>query len=85
MLFYSTLHNLDFYSSDNDYPVSSIEWSPNGCLLAVASLYSADILIFDVDREESIPLKRAGFSASLLRWSPDGSKLCCATVGNIFR
>lgn len=74
-----------FDFSEHDYPVSSIEWSPNGCILAVSSLYCADILIFDVDREESVPLKRAGFSTNLLRWSPDGSKLCATTVGNIFR
>lgn len=69
----------------NNYPVSSIEWSPNGCLLATCSLNSPDVLIWDVDRDLSTPLKRSGFSNSLLRWSPNGVNLFSSTIGNIFR
>lgn len=69
----------------HNVPVSSIEWSPNGCLLAACSLSSPDVLIWDIDREDFTPLKRVGFANSLLKWSPDGMRLCSTTVGNIFR
>ncbi|KAL5275604.1 AAAS family protein [Megaselia abdita] len=69
----------------NHTPVTSIEWNPDGSLLASASINSTDILIWDVDKVASAPLKRVGLPCSLLKWSPDGTSLFSSTVGNVFR
>ncbi|XP_058812233.1 aladin-like [Topomyia yanbarensis] len=70
---------------ENHFPVTSIEWSPNGCLLATASINDPDILIWDVDQNRQVPLRRVGPPCALLKWSPTGSRLCSTTVGNVFR
>ncbi|XP_058442819.1 aladin-like isoform X2 [Malaya genurostris] len=36
------------------YPVTSVEWSPNGCLLSTASINNPDILIWDVDQNRQV-------------------------------
>lgn len=66
-------------------PVTSLQWNPNGTLLASASTSEADILIWDVDRNECQPLKRVGSPAALLSWAPNSSTLCTTTTTNIFR
>lgn len=42
-------------------------------------------MIWDVDYGRNIPLKRVGHPCSLVKWSPDDSKLFSATVGGVFR
>lgn len=69
----------------NHFPVTSVEWSPNGCLLATASINDSDVLIWDVDQSKQVPLRRVGPPCALLKWSPTGSKLCSTTVGGVFR
>lgn len=69
----------------NHFPVTSVEWSPNGCLLATASINDPDILIWDVDQNKQVPLRRVGPPCAMLKWSPTGSKLCSTTVGGVFR
>lgn len=69
----------------NHFPVTSVEWSPNGCLLATASINDSDVLIWDVDQNKQVPLRRVGPPCALLSWSPTGSRLCSTTVSNVFR
>ena len=69
----------------NHFPVSSLDWSENGCLLATASINDTDILIWDVDQNRHTPLKRVGPPCALIKFSPDGSRLCSTTVGKVFR
>lgn len=38
----------------NHFPVTSVEWSPNGCLLATASINDTDVLIWDVDQNRQV-------------------------------
>lgn len=77
--------NFRIFYSPNHTPVTSIAWNPDGSLLASASINSPDILIWDVDKAASAPLKRVGLPCSLLKWSPDGTSLFSSTVGNVFR
>ena len=63
----------------------SVEWNSIGSLLASSSINSPDILIWDVDQNRNIPLKRVGSPCSLLLWSPDDSRLCSTTINNVFR
>ncbi|XP_065086100.1 aladin-like [Ochlerotatus camptorhynchus] len=69
----------------NHFPVTSVEWSPNGCLLATASINDSDVLIWDVDQNRQVPLRRVGPPCALLKWCPTGSRLCSTTVSNVFR
>lgn len=71
--------------SGKHYPVTSVEWSKDGSLLATASINDSDILIWDVDMNRCAPLKRVGAPCSLVKWAPDGLRLCTTTVGNVFR
>uniref|UniRef100_A0A336KDM3 CSON008714 protein n=1 Tax=Culicoides sonorensis TaxID=179676 RepID=A0A336KDM3_CULSO len=66
-------------------PVTSIQWDPNGTLLATASTSCPDVLIWDVDRNKRQPLKRVGAPAALLSWAPNGGTFCATTISNIFR
>ncbi|XP_004527384.1 aladin [Ceratitis capitata] len=66
-------------------PITSVQWSPSGTLLATASISDTDILIWDVDKLQNTPLRRVGPPCSLLKWSPNGSFLFSATVGSVFR
>lgn len=69
----------------NHFPVTSLDWSSDGKLLATASISDSDILIWDVDQNRNTPLRRIGAPCSLLLWSPDGSSVFTSTVGNVFR
>lgn len=71
--------------SGNHYPVSAVEWNSNGSLLVSASLNDSDLIIWDIDYGRNTPLKRVGHPCSLIKWSPDGSKLFSSTVGGVFR
>lgn len=70
---------------ENHFPVTSIDWNPNGSLLASASINDSDILIWDVDLQTNSPLKRVGASCSFIAWSPSSARLCSSTVSNVFR
>lgn len=54
-------------------------------LLVSASPNDSDLIIWDVDFSRNVPLKRVGHPCSLVKWSPDESKLFSATVGGVFR
>lgn len=70
---------------ENHFPVTAVEWSPDGLFLATASISDTDVIIWDVDQNRNTPLKRVGFSCSMLKWSPDGYRLCSTTVEKVFR
>lgn len=69
----------------NHSTVISIEWDKTGNLLASASTSDSDILIWNPDMQCNEPLKRVGPPSSLLKFSPDGSRLFTSTVGSVFR
>ncbi|XP_037026602.1 aladin [Bradysia coprophila] len=69
----------------NHSPIISIEWDKTGNLLASASTIDSDILIWNPDLQTSEPLKRVGPPSSLLKFSPNGSRLFASTVGTVFR
>ncbi|XP_055681036.1 aladin-like [Lutzomyia longipalpis] len=71
--------------SPNHTPVTSVHWSPNGCLLVTASINDANIIIWDVDQNRSTALRRLGPPCTHVKWSPDGCRLFSATMGNVFR
>uniref|UniRef100_A0A1B0DD25 Aladin seven-bladed propeller domain-containing protein n=1 Tax=Phlebotomus papatasi TaxID=29031 RepID=A0A1B0DD25_PHLPP len=71
--------------SPNHSPVTSVDWSPNGCLLVTASINDSDIVIWDVDQNRSTPLRRMGAPCTQVKWSPDGCRLFSATMGSVFR
>lgn len=71
--------------SGKHFPITSLEWSPNGSVLATASINDSDILIWNVDENRNTPLKRVGPPCTLLKWSSDGFRLLSTTVGNVFR
>uniref|UniRef100_A0A1A9VZT6 Aladin seven-bladed propeller domain-containing protein n=1 Tax=Glossina brevipalpis TaxID=37001 RepID=A0A1A9VZT6_9MUSC len=67
------------------YSVTSIQWSVDGNILATASIRDTNILLWHVDSMRNTALKRIWPACSLLKWSPDGSRLFSATVNNVFR
>lgn len=71
--------------SPNHTPVTSVDWSPNGCLLVTASINDSNIVIWDVDQNRSTPLRRLGAPCTQVKWSPDGCRLFSATMGSVFR
>lgn len=74
-----------FNLSRNHSPIISIEWDKTGNLLASASTSCSDILIWNPDLQTNEPLKRVGPPSSLLKFSPDGSRLFSSTIGTVFR
>lgn len=73
-------------SHKRNEPITSIAWHPDGCLLASASAADTTMNIWDTCLETSVPLRRyGGGGVSLLKWSPDGSRLLAATPSSIFR
>ncbi|GAB0091399.1 Aladin [Sergentomyia squamirostris] len=73
------------FRSPNHTPVTSVDWSPNGCLLVTASMNDSSIIIWDVDQNRNTPLRRLGAPCTRVQWSPDGCRLFSATMGNVFR
>ena len=65
--------------------MSAVEWNSDGSRLVSASFNDSDLLVWDVDYGRSTPLKRVGHPCSLLKWSPDNTKLFSSTVGGVFR
>ncbi|KAI9578398.1 hypothetical protein GQX74_008972 [Glossina fuscipes] len=74
-----------FLKYNNHCPVISVQWNADGNILASASIHDTDILLWHIDNMQTTPLKRMGSACSLLKWSPDGSCLFNATLGNVFR
>ncbi|XP_034243709.1 aladin-like [Thrips palmi] len=67
-------------------PVSSVQWNSTGTLLVSAATGDTSMYIWDVDLQESIPLRRVGGGGiSLVSWSPDVHKLLAATTSVTFR
>lgn len=65
--------------------VTSLEWNPNGTLLATACMNDSSILIWDVDKNACVPLRRTSPPYLNLQWSMNGAYLFTSTVGNVFR
>lgn len=70
---------------ENHFPVTSLEFNHNGNLLATASINDTSILIWDIDKNTCVPLRRFSVPFLKLQWSLNGSSLFTSTVGNIFR
>lgn len=67
-------------------PVTSIQWSSTGTLLVSAASGDTSMYIWDVDLQDSVPLRRVGGgNINLLSWSPDFHKLLAATTSVTFR
>lgn len=71
---------------NNHSPVTCLAWDPNGRILLSSSPVDTAIMAWDVAMETGIPLRRVGGGGvSLLKWSPDGSKVFSATPSHLFR
>ena len=67
-------------------PVTSLEWSPCGTLLASCSPADTRIMVWRVDTGQSDSVSRAGGGGvNLLRWSRDRSGLLAGSPGLVFR
>lgn len=73
------------FRHENHFPVTSLEFNHNGTLLATASINDSSILIWDIDKSASVPLRRTSIPYLNLQWSLDGAFMFTSTVGNIFR
>lgn len=73
------------YRYENHFPVTSLEFNPNGTLLATASINDSSILIWDIDKSACVPLRRTSVPYLNLQWSLNGAFMFSSTVGNIFR
>lgn len=67
-------------------PVTCLTWDPSGRILLSASPVDTSLMAWDVPMETCVPLRRlGGGGVSLIRWSPDGSKVFSATPSQLFR
>lgn len=73
------------FKHGSHYPVTSLEWNSNGSLLATASMKDSSIMIWDVDKNTCVPLRRTSPPYLHLQWSLNGAYLFTSTVGNVFR
>lgn len=73
------------FKHGSHFPVTSLEWNFNGSLLATASMKDSSILIWDVDKNNCVPLRRTSPPYLGLQWSLNGAYLFTSTVGNVFR
>lgn len=73
------------FRHENHFPVTSLEFNHNGTLLATASFNDNSILIWDIDKNQCTPLRKASVPFLNLQWNVDGSFIFSSTVGNIFR
>ncbi|XP_077276161.1 aladin [Temnothorax americanus] len=70
----------------NHVPVTNVVWHPQGDLLASCSPMDSNIMIWNVSKEEGVPLKRVGGGGVCFTcWSPCGLRLFSASCRNIFR
>lgn len=73
------------FKHGNHFPVTSLEWNSNGSLLASASMKDSSILIWDVDKNSCVPLRRTSPPHLHLQWSLNGAYLFTSSIGNVFR
>ena len=67
-------------------PVSGVEWSPCGRLLASCSPADTRLMVWNVETGQSDSVSRAGGGGvSLVRWSRDTTALLAASPGLVFR
>lgn len=67
-------------------PVTSIQWNSSGTLLVSAASGDTSMYVWDVDLQDSIPIRRVGGGGiNLVAWAPDVHKLLAATAGVTFR
>lgn len=71
--------------SGKHYPITSLNWNHTGTLLATASVADTDVVVWSIDTNRNVALKRIGPPCALLQWSPNSSRLCTSTVGSVFR
>lgn len=69
----------------NHTPVTSIAWNSNGNLLASASLKDSSILIWNVDKNICVPLKKTSPPCLHLQWSLNNAFLFSSSIGSSFR
>ncbi|KAL2746997.1 aladin isoform X1 [Vespula maculifrons] len=70
----------------NHSPVTSVAWHPQGNILVSCSPNDSNMIVWDVSKEEGVPLKRVGGGGlCFVHWSFCGSRLFSATCRNIFR
>lgn len=73
------------FKHGSHFPVTSLEWNLNGTLLATASIKDPSILIWDIDNNSCVPLRRTSPPCLHLQWSMNGAFLFSSSVGNVFR
>lgn len=73
------------FKQGNHFPVTSVVWNLNGTLLATASIKDSAILIWNVDKNTCVPLRRTSPPSLNLQWSLNGAYLFASSVGNVFR
>ena len=73
------------FKQGNHFPVTSLEWNSNGCLLATASMKDSSILIWNVDKNSCVPLRRTSPPCLHLQWSMNNAFLFTSSVGSVFR
>ncbi|PIK53858.1 putative aladin [Apostichopus japonicus] len=73
-------------SHHTNCPITTLAWDPRGRLLTSASPWDTVMMVWNVPRETSYAVGRGGGGGvSLLRWSPDKSRLLAATPSAVFR
>ncbi|GFS03919.1 aladin-like [Elysia marginata] len=67
-------------------PVTSLVWTPRGDQLISASPLHSSIIVWDVPKEQGIPLRSdTGGGVPLMACSPDGTKLFTGALSPLFR
>lgn len=74
-----------FLFSTNHHPISSLEFNRDGSLLVSVSLSDPNAILWDVDSNRNIPLKRIGMPCALAKWAPNNQRLFTSTLGSVFR
>jgi aladin len=70
---------------ENHFPVTSLEFNHNGNLLATSSINDASILIWDIDKNNCVALRKFSTPFLKLQFSHDGLYLFSSTITNTFR
>lgn len=73
------------FKHGNHCPVTSLEFNANGTLLATASMKDSSVLIWDIDKDSCVPLRKTSAPYLHLQWSLNGAYLFTSTIGNVFR
>lgn len=79
------LSQANHFRNGSHFPVTSLEWNFNGTLLATASMKDSSVIIWNVDANTCVPLRRTSPPYLHLQWSLNGSYLFTSTVGSVFR